>query len=179
MTPPPPPSLLARQRAPSVPAFLLALLLGVMLLVAGGCGASVQSPTAQVTATARPTATATVPPTPTVTLQPIHIQVPPHCSPVAASTFPMGTYANANDKTDLLKFQTNGELVHDVNLVVCFLVVQKHLIIVDTVECQDTATEYGYYTWSFDGKVLQFQYLRDHCYKRAASVIAQGWIKQA
>lgn len=149
------------------------LVLGVALLLLGGCGSGNPGPTAQ--------ATATTPATATATLLPVPFQVPPNCSPVAPGAFPTGVYVDSSDNTNIATILPNGQHIHDVNVVSCYTVAQQHYLTFDVAHCNDTAAAYGDYTWTVDGGVLRFVLVQDHCFKRAVDLLGGGkyWTKQA
>lgn len=151
---------------------LAALLLSSMLLLVG-CTSHAAS-TAQATAAIQ--ATATLEPSPT--LPPVTVPVPPNCPPVAPGFFPTGVYQSSMDSS-IIKFLPNGEHIHDAGARTdCYIVSQQHILIFGKAPCYDTATDYGDYTWTFNGKALRFTRVYDDCLLRASSLPDIDWIKQ-
>jgi len=152
----------------------LAVLLLCSMPMLVGCGSHAAS-TAQATATTQPTATTQASPT----LPPMTVPVPPNCPAVAPGFFPTGVYQSSVDSS-IIKFLPNGEHIHDSGARAdCYIVNQQHILIFAKAPCYDTSTDYGDYTWAFNGKALRFTRVHDDCLPRASGFPDVDWIKLA
>lgn len=150
---------------------LAVLSLSILFLLVG-CGPNHIGSTVQAPAT--PQATLGVSPT----LQPVTVPVPPNCPLVAPGSFPTGTYQSSVDSS-IIKFLPNGEHIHDAGARMdCYIVTRQHILIFAAAPCYDTATDYGDYLWSFNGKALRFTRVFDDCLLRAGNLPDVDWIKQ-
>jgi hypothetical protein len=145
------------------------LLLGLMPLLVG-CSSSHTGSTAQATTTSQATAT------------PQPISRPPNCPPVAPGVFPFGDYVNPGGfgPEVHIEFLPNGEATGEEDARVdCYTITGQHILFFGTVPCQDTAAEYGDYIWLFEGDVLRFTLVQEHCAERASALTGIDWTRQA